>query len=146
MCQNWSNPRLVTSCRNSEGTSASFEAARRTRRKMARAESRWSDEEVRWASSRLMSLGVRREVMLSRWDIRVTKLRTESLQLLAKRTPLCDRLGVVERPCEDFADRQVLSRGRRRAWASRAISHGRSNRRLVVQGCPAVEDRQSPGG
>ena len=41
---------------------ASLAAANRTRRRMTRAESRCSDEEMRWANSRLMSLGVSDEI------------------------------------------------------------------------------------
>ena len=39
-------------------------AAMRTRLRVAREESRWSDEEMRGASSRVMSLGVQWEVAL----------------------------------------------------------------------------------
>ena len=45
-----------------------LEATSRTRRRMARAASRGSDEEMRSVSSRFMLLGAReREVVLSRW-------------------------------------------------------------------------------
>ena len=57
---------------------SALEAATRTRRNMTRADSRRSDEDMRSASSRLMSRGVRRELVLSRWEILVTRLRAES--------------------------------------------------------------------
>ena len=40
-------------------TRESLKAAKLTRLRMARAESQWNDEEIRWAKPRLMLLGVR---------------------------------------------------------------------------------------
>ena len=72
-----------------------------------------------------MSLSVRREVVLSSWEIHLTRLRAESAQPPAcswktsevKRMPflVTSVACVVERSFEGFAVRQLLSRGRRRA-------------------------------
>ena len=65
----------------SEATSRpSLEAARRTRLRFARTESRCSDEEMGWARSKLMSLEVQGGVELGRWEIHVTIVRVETLQ------------------------------------------------------------------
>ena len=46
----------------------SLEAVRWTRFRIARAESRWSDEEMRCSKSRLMSCVERREMESSPWE------------------------------------------------------------------------------
>ena len=94
-----------------------------------------------------MSLDVRREAVLSRWEIQVTRLRAESLQeAILVASIVC----VMEGPFEvlGFVFCEVLGRGRRRVvwlggdrrwWQNPRLqgpcpSHGESKRRQVGQG------------
>ena len=93
---------------------SSLEATSRTHRRMARAESRWSDEENSLSQFE-MSLGVRREVGC-RWEIQATRLRAESAsgtstkdhQGEAEAVPLASVGCVVERSFENFSFGKVL--------------------------------------
>ena len=77
------------------GHQSSGEAGKRTRRRMARAESRRSDEGMRWTSSRLMSIGVRWEVVPA--DMKRTPFVSLPLAV-------CD----MKRSFECFTFREVL--------------------------------------
>ena len=115
------HPRLATSRRDREALGASLEATSRTSRKIARAESRWSDEGC--ASSRLMCFDVRREVVLSQWEIQVTRLRAESCQ-----PPACPSKAVLVASAgcvmeRSFANFRIRSGS---GWGSFSISRKES--------------------
>ena len=105
-----------------------------TRRKTARAESRWSDEEMRWARLRLISLGERGELVLSRWDIQVTRLRGDSPQrpaCLLKTTDVKRRPFRWHRLAVSWIVRlKVLGGNRRGTWVPCGRTETRDDRKV----------------